>query len=449
MRRRQPTYIWEVFFVMGLKQQQYEQLSLDIGQDLTLNDYTNTLHDTKDGFVTVATKKGKNWAERSHFVDAWQNYIHIDELVDCYASVNSFYKPERAVSNVRHIKTLYSDLDIYNEGLSKDKAFEMIQFAVDKETIPKPTFIIDSGRGLYVMWSIESAPGRFKNVQKLYGHVQDFLYENLEELGADPKAKDMARVLRVPGSTNTKNGARVEVVQYNEECVYTLSYMRDFMNEVNNVDWSEIENEIKERKKKKRTKKKKNSNLARLFNYYTLAIARTEDLKMIVQLRDYDVKGYRNFIIHLYMFEMMKIHKDYYVAAHQTKELNDLFKNSLDTADVNAVCKSSFNAYKEYEKDKTKGYNYKNMTIIERLEMTSEEQKHMKTIITAEEKQRRNTIYNYNKRRDVDGLTAKQREVTERRKRVKELYDKGFNQSEISKKLGVTKMTISRDLKTF
>lgn len=438
---------------MGLEKKEYEQLSFldeDIGQGLTLDEYTGILQSEKDGFVTIATKRSwveDDWRESHHFVKSWSRHIVIEDNVDCYATVNSTYRPGRSLENLRHITAIYSDLDIYNKGLSKEKAIKMINNKVENDRVPKPTFIIDSGRGLYVLWLIESAPGKFKNVQNLYNRVQRFIYENFKEIGADPKAIDLMRVLRVPGSINTKNNEMVKVLKYSEENKYTLRFMQDFMNEVNGVNWEEIKKENKEKKVVKRNKR--TAKISRLFNGYTLAVSRARDLENLCVLRDKDIYGNLNSLLHVYCYQMMCIHRNLNVARYQTKELNDSLTHSLSDKQINDISQSVYKAYKRYEKDKKQGYNYRNRTLIEMLKITEDEQKHMKTIISTSEKYRRNNARRRDNRRDSKGLTDKQREVLKRREEVKKLKKEGLSTREIASKLNIHYSTVSRDIATF
>lgn len=436
-----------VLFSMGVRESvKYEQLEFDIGQGLTLNEYSDVLHNEKDGFVTVCQKVGDEWSERNCYINTWKDYIKIDPSVNLYSSVNTFYKPVRNNDNLRQLNSLYIDLDIYNKGLGKEQALTSIEFLVQTERIPMPTFIIDSGRGLYMYWVIESAPGKFKNVLKLYGHIQSFLYDMTKDLGADPNALDPSRVLRIPGSFNTKSNTNVKILEYNEDKIYTLRFMQQFMNEAQGIDWSKIQEEIKERKKGKKNNKGK-SKIKRLFTFYSLAISRARDLENICFMRNYNIIGYRNTLLHIYAYQMMLIHQNYNVAKHRTKELNEKLKQPLSKQDINDICKSVHKAYEEHLKDSNKGYNYKNETIIEKLDITAAEQRKMQVLIDSREKNERDKERKRRQRRNKDGLTTRQARKQELITKVKELSAKGLKQAEIAKEIGIKQGTVSKYLR--
>ena len=93
------------------------------------------------------------------------------------------------------------------------------------------------------------------------------------------------------------------------------------------------------------------------------------------------------------------------------------------------------------------GYWYKNETLIERLELTEEEQKHMKTIIGVRVKYDRNNERRSKVRRNEDGLTVREKQKQELINKVKELKLQGIKQIEIAKEVNITKGTVSKYLK--
>ena len=93
----------------------------------------------------------------------------------------------------------------------------IIYVLVRIERLPEPTFVIDSGQGLYAVWLIESVPAKFKSVQKLYNHIEKYLIEVLKDFGSDTQASDIARVLKALSTYNNKTGKIVKVLRYNEK----------------------------------------------------------------------------------------------------------------------------------------------------------------------------------------------------------------------------------------
>ena len=78
------------------------------------------------------------------------------------------------------------------------------------------------------------------------------------------------------------------------------------------------------------------------------------------------------------------------------------------------------------------------------LDITEEEERHLKTIIGTNERYRRSN----NKRtpRNENGLTKRQQQKQDNIKAVKELARQGFKQVEIAKQLGLNQSNVSRIL---
>ena len=92
------------------------------------------------------------------------------------------------------------------------------------------------------------------------------------------------------------------------------------------------------------------------------------------------------------------------------------------------------------------GYNYRNKTLIAMLNITEEEMQELSTIITLEEKRRRDKANRWNKRRDEEGLTKKQRDMKILKEKVNELSREGLSIRKIAKKLGVGVATVHRNI---
>ena len=70
--------------------------------------------------------------------------------------------------------------------------------------IPEPNDMVFTGNGIHVKW-IYTRPALRHQLER-WSHVERLLFAQFEELGADAKALDAARVLRVPGTVNCKPG---------------------------------------------------------------------------------------------------------------------------------------------------------------------------------------------------------------------------------------------------
>ena len=92
------------------------------------------------------------------------------------------------------------------------------------KNIPTPNFIIDSGRGLYLIWLIKKVPSM---ALPLWKAVEEYFYRTLKEFGVDIQALDATRILRIPGSINSKIHTEVKIID-NYDYLYDL---REIQNE--------------------------------------------------------------------------------------------------------------------------------------------------------------------------------------------------------------------------
>ena len=390
--------------------------------------------------------------------------IEIKENI--YVTPNTTFIPKRGTRNIRQFRALYQDIDCEKKGKSKDQAIFEIWEMYQDGTIPEPSMIVDSGRGIHLYWKIEHAPyGALNTWQEL----QDYFYYKLKHLGADRQATDAARILRVPDTINSKNGAVCEVVNINSDLIYSMYSLReeylDYHPRTTQTKWfTEDENTKEQKTEKSESKVVKN----KFFNSYSLHITRAKDIETLCKLREYDMTGYRNMVIHCYAYWQgitIRGNKD---LAEIVYALNGKFKEPLKESEVEAVLNcipKAIEKFIEYEqgirsgekkrvskgmKDKG-GYWYKNTTLIDRLNITREEQRELKTIIGKEEKYDRNNENRRKKRRDEEGLTKSQQELKKLKYQVLEIQansDKKLSLRALEELTGFKKDKISRAIKS-
>lgn len=367
---------------------------------------------------------------------------------DIFVTPNTMYKPSRCTDNIRQFRALYIDIDGI-EGSSIYVSYEVFALA-DSGVIPKPSMIVSSGRGIHLYWRINNAPyGALATWQEL----EDYLYKKLKYLGADIKATDGARVLRLPGTYNSRNNSLCRVLYIDDELTYSMYDLREKY-----LNYSFKKHQLEFQQTKKSNKTVINN---KFFNSYSLHIARIQDILTLCKIRKYRVNGYRNFILHCYAYWEGIYLRDYDELYNVVIELNNSFTEPLKLSEVKSILRcvpkaiERFIAYEQglrSGEDKRvskgmrdkEGYWYKNETLIERLDITQEEQKHLKTIISSDEKYKRNNERRRKSRRGSDGLTQRERKKLELIEKVKALFDEGLNNTEISKKIGISRVYVSR-----
>ena len=225
--------------------------------------------------------------------------------------MSTFYKPIRRIETIKEIGSLFIDLDTYNTKFTKTQILMNLEYNYYNKSIPTPNLIIDSGRGLTLVWSIEKVPYM---ALPLWKAIQEYLYSQLKEFGADRKALDATRILRVPGSINSKSGTRVSILE-KHEYKYTL---REIQNE--------FLPDLDENRNKKKGRPKKVVYIHRERSLYQNRIL---DIVKLCVLRNYDVKGHREIILFLYRYYLCYFYEDEQKALEDVLELNKEFIQPL------------------------------------------------------------------------------------------------------------------------
>lgn len=433
---------------MGIKKikQQQQQIELNynsnIGCGMTLGDYMEVMYPRPDesGYIAIA-QKNPIWQQDMYKTDTISQRITGYSPYNLYMSVNTYYIPVRKNSTVRHLNALYVDIDTYNAGVSHSDILDSIDFLAQTERLPVPTFVIDSGRGMYLIYKIHDVPGGSLPARRMYQHIQSYIVDSYNDMGADYKAKDIARVLRLPGSINSKSNKMVQIVQYNPAAIYHMSDFREYVDP--------FEDYSKKSQPKSQTTQPK-SKTKYIYNIYTLYKNRISDIDKICEMRDYDMIGQRDTVLYIYYYYQLHVHHgDKFAALKATKKLNNLFAQPLPEKELESYMVSANRAYAEHQKDKKKGYNFKTQTLIDLLDITPAEQSQLKTIISADTKKERKNKRRQVARRNEDGLTARQAQKKENYDKIIELYESGYRQVDIVRTLGVSKSLVSKSIKTY
>lgn len=459
------------------------------------------LHRQQDGFITLAGKENTHWVQ--HHYKYSELYENIEKALNLHANLyitpNSFWKPQRKIEYIRHLNSLFIDVDFYKIEKYKDKNYlevmEIIKREIfDKNILPSPTFALYTGRGLAFYWLIEPCP---VTVLPLWNVVQRYFLETLERMGGDAKSIDSARVMKLAGSLHLKTNDRAKIYIFDEKLVYKLSDIQenylpelspdtesigDRVHKRKHVTSEEYFKKINERKSAK-GKTKKQKRVINLYNQLNLHYSRLMDLVKLLEIRDgmcreekgaLSPKGQRETMCFLYRYWYCCYCSDEDMALEYTLEFNQSFREPLTNDEVIIITASAVKAYKEWQEDENikndltltpeekkermgkkvgdskfahKGYNYTNARLIKMLGITEDEMKEMKTIISKKVKLERKLNREKVARRNDEGLTPKQKEKKDRQKIILSLYEQGLSQIEIANKLGITKFMVSRDIK--
>ncbi|MFD3158860.1 DNA-binding response regulator (plasmid) [Haloimpatiens sp. FM7330] len=449
------------------------------------------LHSKDDGYITVAVKKDKLWSQYHYKYNVLKEHIGKVlgiEGVNIYMSPNSFYVPFRRIENVRKLNSLYIDLDYYTINKFKNKSVDDILYILEKDyfdkKVPKASFIVITGRGLCIYWSIEPVP---KQALPLWNAVQKIFLDKLKNIGADQKSIDAARVMRLAGSINQKNEKVTEILVYDEKKYVLKDIQEKYVPKLTPY----VKNPCHRQRGRK-------ANVVKMFTLYSLHLARLKDIVKIQELRGGMCRnskgqlletGQREFMCFLYRYWCCCFTSDVKKALEDTKEFNKNFKRPLRDKEVEKQTASAQKAYEKWlenefhkkkkskdevnkskdevnkSKDEVKekkngtyefsGYNYKNDTLIDLLNITDIEMKDLETIIGKDEVKRRTNVRTneYNKvkfkaeRRNKAGLTKREQAKLDKIKDIKELRETGLTQKQIARKINITQQAVSKLLK--
>lgn len=445
-------------------------------------DYLSYMYAKTKGVIARSIIASGRYYEKFSYGDRLINKNKYYGIENVYVSMNSFRsarKPNkpmsgRKVENLRQLNALYLDLDCYKIGLTQEQVLMNLEENYFGKTIPVPTFVINSGRGVYLIWKIcehKNALPRWKNVQK-------YLLEQCSEFNADPQAIDAARILRVPFTKNSKNGNTVKIMQFNDisytlheiiteyniqsttyeskkDIVYPYGQATQRQREVAQWQASEFGLELPDfnnyqetfdfikENSCNRSENTENLVFSKLKSLKNMLLGRVNDLFKLFSLRK-GVDCCREYALFLCRSWVAEKTKDFDYALQVTKKLNKSFDVPFDEKYVETRTKSAETKLKSGSL-----YKYTTKKIIEVLRITPEEQAHLKHICIDQEalKARKKEANKraYLARLKKDGKKEKSKTIEERRQKIFELLNSGKSKAEICEILNISARTFDRD----
>ena len=398
-----------------------------MGQAIKINkvEYIDKVHRNSKGWIT------RSCIDENGYSQWHYKYLELKETdltgENIYITLNTFYKPCRRLECIKELNCVYIDLDYYKIKYTREQIIMNLEENYFNKIIPTTNYILDSGRGLALIWLINKVPS---NALPLWKAVQEYLYNQLKEFGADRQALDATRILRVPGSINSKSKTVVSIID-EYDYIYDLREIQ-----------KEFLPELKPNEKKKGRPKKINY----VYRERSLYYARIQDITKLCELREYDLRGHREIILFLYRYYLCSFTEDVQKALGDVLELNGMFTYPLKENEVIRATRSAEKCYL----DKNKEYKYKNDTLIELLEITEIEETYMTTIISKNEYKRRHREREKNRyleKLKADGKIKEKDKLLQRRIKIKDLLAEGLEQKDICLRLNISKRTYIRDRK--
>ena len=401
-----------------------------------LSSYSNfiDIHHDSTGVICISQIEAGQWHNRYGRYKAMYDYMsQLDSQDEIFFSQNTFKKFRRATENLHELKAVYIDIDYYKlTQYTKEQIIGSLEILVSDGKIPYPTHIIDSGNGINLIWRIKRTPAE---ALPLWRTVEQYLLTQFEGYGADSKAIDVTRVFRPVDSYNAKyepheRKKKVSVL-YSSPIEYDLHHLKEY---------------IQFPKPIKKNRANQSRTVVRLFNQFSLYYNRYLDLLAICYLRNYDVTGYRELILFLYRYYGCAYLDDHEQALENALALNEKFVEPLSEVVVRRATKSAERASKKMK------YGYRNQTLVKLLDITEDEMRakndrgeyYIKTIITTEEKYRRNNQRRYDNLRNAKGKTKEEERQDKLFQQIIQLREEGMTQKATAKQLGISIRTVQK-----
>lgn len=357
---------------------------------------------------------------------------------DVYIVPNTLASTEnRQKDNVGHLIAFFTDIDYAKLKKHRNKRPEEVAAEILEQCrqhkMPLPSFIVYTGHGLHVWWVLQNpVDSRFIHV---WDEIQLSIHSEFHSFGADARARDAVRFLRVPGTTNAKEKdkpVRVATVFANQNRKYVsfdamyrwaarrhkamwLHSIRCSVAElteavplhlVNNlIETGKIEVPEKnpfipfieckpiegiflptlERPIQKREREAETAEeCSRRHQVKALSVnpMRLRDLQTLVKLRGGKLTGCRELLLYHFHNTLMRCGFDIKEQARRIGELNNQFTEPLPKCEIKSIL------------NQRKLYMARNATIIRDLDITPQEQVAMQTIFDTAERERRRVLRN-------------------------------------------------------
>nr|WP_287567431.1 DNA-binding response regulator [Paeniclostridium sp.] len=375
---------------------------------------------------------------------------------DIFVSLNTFRTMRSGTrNNLFCINAIAVDVDYKNKKVFKDldpkQIINLLELDIFDQAIPMPN-LIEYGNQIRLIYTVEPCyiPKDRDNVVVLAQRISEVFADELKDYGAEKQ--NLESYYRVPQSTNSKNGAEINFLAYDNTIRYTLRELQEL--------WlDELPKWYKRRKGRTKDKKK----VVKLHNVYTLNCNRIRDLEKIqahlnsigeTNLRARLCFLYRNFYLIKEKYQKGSLTKEDFKNAE--KEMLR-FNNNFIEPYRNHVIEVSTRSVNHTQ------YLYKNETLLNFLELTWEqcEELGLDSIYKPKTKEQIDKDYykknsktkiekaknKYKEELKAKGKLSKKEEVSQRRVKIKDLLAEGLTQKDICLQMNISKITYIRDRK--
>lgn len=409
------------------------------------------------GLVSVAQRVRGEWKENAFSVERLLEILPAySKASDTYISQNRFWR-WRGVSRLAELTSMYADLDFYHQPDLVDMhvrgVFDVAMEELGRARIPRPSFATSTGRGLALVWL--HAPVSPSELAR-WSLCQRRIWRALRNVGADSAATDAARVLRLIGTLNSKSGSLVQSVW--EE----LDHVWDFDQLVEEIlpPTPQKPQKTPDRSPSSRSRKKvsREAGTGSGLTAKTLNKARLADLHKLMDLRGQEQlpSGRRDSWMLVAASCLSRLMAPEFLEARVYRLAEEVAgwsksetKSRMQQIFVraNAAAKDEKVLWQGHLKDPR--YQFTNERIMELLDVTPEEERQLKTIISKDTKRQRDLERKESWRRSRGAKPRDEyvAQARQKRQQVEELHERGYSNSEIAMQTGYSARHVSRVLK--
>lgn len=387
---------------------------------------------------------------------------------DCYTSVNGFGWAKgtgRTVSDVTQLTCLFADFDYYKTDYGHLNFSDFADAVIKANSwLPAPTMVMDSGNGCWMFWQFKrpmKMPSPY-NWLAQWQLCQDFLVSQLKAYGADQACTDAARVVRLTETVNSKTGRTAKV--WKTKGKYEFKDLKQAIND----EWRKQGNAKRqafdlvplETKPTKKSKPKSGRKISQLFNWYSLAYKRLQDLRELARLRGGKYTEHRRMVTWFYAVEAANYCRD---EKTLRAEVESFIRDYIDDPEhylKHVNYESTVNRFNAFNDMRMSGvfdhrkideilgfhgtkYKLTRDYMVEVLQVTEAEGRKLKAIIPHSVKRERNTAAKRVRRRQ-EGVQARadynkqrQAQVAESVAEALRLRQEGMSMRAIAKQMGV------------
>lgn len=374
---------------------------------------------------------------------------------DVFVSLNSFRTMDKATrNNLFCINNIAVDVDYKRikefQELQPEQVIKLLELDFFNFKIPTPNFV-EFGNQIRLIYTVETCyiPKYRDNVVRLATRIGEVFAQQLMEYGSDRQY--LESYIRMPGSINSKNGATIKILQYDDSIRYTLKELQEL--------WLD---ELPKWYKRRKGRNKAPNKVVKLHNVYAFNCNRLRDFELIQEYLNQenitDLRSrlcflYRNYVLIKLKYQNGELKsEDYELAKNQMLKFNQKFKYPLRENVIESATRVV----------NSRQYLYKNHTLINFLEILTYELcealglQSIYKVLSKEERNKKN--YNKNKEKIIEKVKENYKEklknknklnekekIRLRRKKIKDLLAKGLKRKEICIILDISIKTYKRD----